>query len=148
MMATIAVAMLMNVVNATAGSAADPIAVSVDARVHCIGLADGAAGQVAATIPSGRYEVTVDSSASYCEGGCSVEKVAFYITTDDQPTGWFYVVSEDRPTQVTVSGIGYEANTVRAFFLDALCSDNKGRAVLMFQRLDSPVAELEGEVDE
>jgi hypothetical protein len=119
---------------AAAGGVQKPIVLTVDARQDCMGLAEGTRGQVTATLPSGQYRVSVESSASYCEDGCSVDKVAFYITTDDQPKGWFYVVAVGEPISITVSGMGFEANTVRAFFLDALCADNGGRAVLTFRR--------------
>jgi hypothetical protein len=131
MNASVAAAVLGCVV--VAGGVPKPIVLNVQARSHCMGLVDGAAGQVTAPLPSGRYKVTVDSDASYCEGGCPVDKVAFYITTDDQPDGWFYVVAEDKPIHITVSGVGFEANTVRAFFVDALCGDNSGGAVLSFR---------------
>jgi hypothetical protein len=132
MNAMVAAVVLWFVLAVPAWAAPKPVVLTVDARNHCMGLADGTTGQVTATLPSGRYRVTLDANASYCEGGCPVDKVVFYITTDDQPKGWFYVAARGEPIHITVSGQGFEANTVRAFFLDALCGDNSGRAVLSF----------------
>ena len=135
MKAILAAAVVLGCVGVVAAkSVQKPIVLTVDARQHCIGLAEEMAGQATAALPSGRYRVSVESDASYCEGGCPVDKVAFYITTDDQPKGWFHVAAAGEPIEVTVSGVGFEANTVRAFFLDALCGDNSGQAVLTFRR--------------
>jgi hypothetical protein len=119
----------------SAAVVANTLTLSVDARSQCLSTINGSFGQATLPIANGAYKVTLKSNAHYNFGRLLVKKVAFYLTTDDQPSGWFHVVSQGKPIFIRVSGIGTDANTLRAFFIDGICDDNTGNATLSFQRL-------------
>ena len=112
--------------------------VTVDAFQNCITLYEIEQHNFTTTrhpIPTGYYEFTVDTNSYYCGGSCQVKKVALYVTTDDDPYGWFYTVSEGTPTYVHVTGVGAFPNEVRAFFIDIGCGDNFGTATVHFRKI-------------
>jgi hypothetical protein len=83
----------------------------------------------------------IHRDAKYCIDpkyfdGCPVPKTAFYITTDDQPKGWFHVIQKGQPIVIHVTGIGTDANVVSAFFIDGFCQDNSGSNVLRFRKFE------------
>ena len=107
----------------------------VDARRHCVDLSTSSVGQATMPIATGWYRVTVRSNAFYHLNNLPIKKLSIYVTTDNQPRGWFWVVEENIPTFINVSGIGVDALRVHAYFTDILCYDNTGSARLVFRRL-------------
>lgn len=86
-------------------------------------------------ISRGRYKVTLDSRAYYHNSKLPINKVMIYVTTDDQPNGWFWTVQEGKDTYITVSGKGTDSRTIYAFFVDIVSSDNTGYSTLKFEPL-------------
>jgi hypothetical protein len=110
----------------------------VDARNNCVSMFQSANhnySPVSHPIDNGAYQVTVVSNVTYHPGCCHVGKVALYATTDDQPDGWFHVVSDQSPIYLKVTGQGTDANTVYAYFADGDCGDNQGTATVYFRKL-------------
>ena len=106
----------------------------VDAKTHCSDIMKGNINTASHHIPNGIYEVTVKSYASYHGAVLPIKKVMLYITSDDQPYGWFYIAEENKPIQINVTGRGIDANRVYASFIDIACEDNDGYAILSFSR--------------
>jgi hypothetical protein len=91
-------------------------------------------------IDNGYWEVTAEVDVSYHPGCCRVSKVGVYATSDEQPHGWFHVVTDQAPIYLNVTGHGTEANDVYAYFIDLQCWDNSGTATLHFRKVPaSPV---------
>jgi hypothetical protein len=124
-----------------ARAGAQTFQLAVDARNQCLNVNVGRLDRVATMfIPNGRYTVTVTSTARYRPSGAgdAVHKVAFFITTFNQPTGWFFAPAVGMQSKLEVrgpGGVGASANTIRAFFIDSYCSDNTGRATITFSRV-------------
>jgi len=109
--------------------------VKVDALNNCVSMFQSANhNYTPAThhIGDGVYQVTVATDVHYHPGCCEVRKVAFYATTDEQPYGWFHIVSEGTPIYINVTGHGTDPNDIYAFFVDGDCGDNQGTATLTF----------------
>jgi hypothetical protein len=86
-------------------------------------------------VSNGRYKVTLNSNAYYHGSSLPINKVVIYVTTDDQPNGWFWTIQEGKDTYITVSGKGTDSNTIYAFFVDIKASDNTGYSILKFTRV-------------
>ena len=110
----------------------------VDALNNCVSMFQSANHNYAPAthhINNGAYQVTVTTNVHYHPGCCEVKKVGFYATTDEQPYGWFHIVTEGSPMYINVTGHGTDPNDIYAFFIDGDCSDNSGTATLYFSQL-------------
>jgi len=86
-------------------------------------------------IDNGYWEVTAKIDVTYHPGCCKVSKVGLYATTDEQPHGWFHVMTDQEPIYLKVTGHGTGANDVYAYFVDLQCWDNAGTATLHFRQV-------------
>jgi hypothetical protein len=114
----------------------------VDALSNCFEIKTKSIADLAShAISNGRYVVNVRSdNAHYCSGACPVPKVTFYVTTDNNPKGWFNQVEKGRPVVIDVSGEGTDANIIYAFYTDITCGDNSGGSVLSFRAVTGGVS--------
>lgn len=80
------------------------------------------------------YHVTLESTVKYHNDTLPVKKAVIYNTSNDDPYGWFYVVSEGPYTPITTGQYGTKADTVYAFLIDITAGDNTGSATLTFKK--------------
>ncbi len=73
-----------------------------------------------------RYIVTLKSTVQY-RAGLPVKQVVISNGSDEDPEGFFHVVSESKPITITAG-----RPNVYAFFIDSYVPDNTGRAILTF----------------
>lgn len=112
------------------------VSLAVDAKSNCLDLRKLSMSKAAsAHIDNGKYQVRLtNNTARYHQKKLPVNKVSFYITTDDNPNGWFYTINDKNPIMIVVSGKGAEANRVFGYYTDIICGDNTGGSVLTFDK--------------